>query len=141
MHDSLWSDQRFREFLTLLRGGMFAPPIEDAERDDFLRQARIRLVPGVQRRVLAGVGASVDPDGVALVAFEVLEDTGWEDRSRRTWLLASSDPWAYLTDLVARELTRAYGESVRRVGDDDELSGIANASSRPALESGERGEE
>jgi hypothetical protein len=134
MHESLWSAQRFREFLTLLRGGVFAPPVEDEERDAFLRQALVRIFPDVQRRVLADVGATVDPDGVAVVAFEMLEDCAFD--SRRTWLLASSDPWRYLVDLVAREVTGAYGESVKRVGDDDELAGILSASTRPQLEAG-----
>ncbi|MFB7894308.1 hypothetical protein ACFC1I_19055 [Microbacterium sp. NPDC056044] len=135
MHESLWSARRFREFLTLLRGGgMFAPPIDDEERDAFLRQARVRIVPDVQRRVLADVGATVDPDGIAVIAFEMLEDCAFD--SRRTWLLASSDPWRYLADLVARDVAGAYGESVRRGGDDDELAGILSASTRPELEAG-----
>ncbi|WP_347978224.1 hypothetical protein [Microbacterium sp. ProA8] len=134
MHESLWSAQRFREFLTLLRGRTFGPPIEDEERDEFLRQARVRIVPDVQRRVLAEVGSTVDGDGVAVVAFELLEDCTSD--SRRTWLLASSDPWRYLADLVAREVTAAYGEAVRRIGDDDELAGILSASTRPQLEAG-----
>lgn len=144
MHDALWSAQRFREFLTLLRAGMFAPPIDDDERDEFLRQARARIAPDVQRRVLAEVGASVDGDGVALIAlgggvtadsFELLESCAWD--ARRTWLLATSDPWRHLADLVAREVTAAYGESVRRVGDDDELAGILSASTRAQLEAGD----
>ena len=135
MHDALWSAQRFREFLTLLRGGMFAPPIDDDERDEFLRQARARIAPDVQRRVLAEVGASVDGDGVALIAFELLESCAWD--ARRTGLLATSDPWRHLADLVAREVTAAYGESVRRVGDDDELAGILSASTRAQLEAGD----
>ena len=134
MHDSLWSDQRFREFLTLLRGGMFAPPIDDDVRDQFLAQARVRIVPDVQRRVLADIGATVDGDGVAMIAFELLEGCAWD--SRRTWLLASSDPWRYLADLVVSEVTAAYGESVRRVGDDDELAGILSASTRRQLDAG-----
>jgi hypothetical protein len=137
MNDSLWSAPRFREFLTLLRGGMFGPPIEEEEREAFLQQARLRIVPDVRRRVLADVGATVDADGVAVVAFELLEDSALD--SRRTWLLASSDPWRYLTDLVVRELTEAYGESVRRGGDDDELAGILSASMRPELEAGGEG--
>jgi len=134
MPDYLWSAQRFREFLTLLRGGAFAPPIDDEERDQFLRQARVRIVPDVQRRLLAEIGAPVDGDGLAVIAFELLEDSAWD--SRRTWLLASSDPWRYLVDLVVREVTHAYGEAVRPVGDDDELAGILSASTLPQLEAG-----
>ena len=132
MHESLWSAQRFREFLTLLRGGVFGPPIPDEERDDFLRQAQVRIVADVQRRVLADVGSLVDGEGVALVAYELLEDCASD--SRRTWLLAGSDPWRYLADLVARQVTAAYEEAVRCIGDDDELAGILNASTRPELE-------
>jgi len=132
MHESLWSAQRFREFLTLLRGGLFGPPIADEERDDFLRQAQVRIVADVQRRVLADVGSLVDGEGVALVAYELLEDCDFD--SRRTWLLVSSDPWRYLADLVVGQVTAAYEEAVRRVGDDDELAGILSASTRPELE-------
>lgn len=134
MHESHWSAQRFREFLTLLRGGMLAVPIDDEEREQFLRQARVRIVPDVQRRILAEVGSLVDGDGVAVVAYELLEDCAWD--SRRTWLLASSDPWRYLADLVVRQVTAAYGEAVRPTGDDDELAGILSASTRPQLEAG-----
>ncbi|MFE5410208.1 hypothetical protein [Microbacterium sp. NPDC056569] len=134
MHESLWSAQRFREFLTLLRGGMLAAPIDDEERDEFLAQARVRVVPDVQRRLLAEIGSTVDGDGLAVIAFELLEDCAWDNR--RTWLLASSDPWRYLAELVAREVTGAYGEVVRRAGDDDELAGILSASTRPELEAG-----
>jgi hypothetical protein len=134
MHESLWSAQRFREFLTLLRGGVFGQPIADEERDEFLSQARVRIVPDVQRRVLADVGSLVDGEGVAVVALELLEDCDFD--SRRTWLLVSSDPWRYLADLVVGQVTAAYGESARRAGDDDELARILSASTRPELEAG-----
>lgn len=83
-----------------------------------------------------GVAPSHRDDGVggAHDVIEILEDCAWD--SRRTWLLASSDPWRYLADLVVREVTEAYRVSVRRDGDDAELAGILSASTRPQLEAG-----
>jgi hypothetical protein len=133
----MWSDRRFREFLTQMRGGMFAPPIDDEEREEFLQQAEMRLVPEVQRRLLAEVGATVDAYGVAVIAFEVIEDSAWD--SRRPWLMASVDPWAFLSELVTRELATAYRETARPAGEDDDLAGILAASSRRALGAGDPG--
>lgn len=128
MTESLWSDQRFREFLTILGGGMFAPPIDDAERDAFLLQARRRLGSEVRRRLLAETGAVVDPHGVALAALDLLGECAYD--RRRTWLLATSDPWRFLIDLVTRELVTAYGEVVRCDSDETALAGILAASTR-----------
>lgn len=137
MHDALWTDQRFRTFLLAMRSGLFGGGVEDDERDAFFEQARRRIVPVVQRRVLAEVGATVDDHGVAVVAYELLEASAWD--RRRTWLMASSDPWGFLADLVVRELKAAYGETagVRgEDGDETELAGIVAASSRRAIEGG-----
>lgn len=141
MHDALWTDQRFRTFLLAMRGGLFGVGVEDDERDAFFAQARRRIVPVVQRRVLAEVGVTVDEHGVAVVAYELLEESAWD--RRRTWLMATSDPWGFLADLVVRELTAAYGETsgVRgEDGDETELAGILSASTRRAIEGGNAGE-
>jgi hypothetical protein len=100
-------------------------------------QARLRVVPEVQRRLLADVGVTVDPYGVAIIAFEALEE--WWGK-RRTWLMASSDPWGFLTDLVTRELRSAYRAAARTRGDGKQLAGIATASKRAELEGGSSGE-
>jgi hypothetical protein len=138
MHETLWNDDEFRTFLSTLRtGGIFGNDVDDTERWEFIRQARLRIVPEVQRRLLADVGVPVDPYGVAIIAFEALEES-WG--KRRTWLLASSDPWGFLTDLVTRELRSAYRSAARKRGDGKQLAGIASASTRPELEEGPAGE-
>lgn len=131
MPEHTWSNDELRTFFTALRSGsIFAPSadVDDATRETFRAQAMRRLVPEVERRVLAEIGAVVDPRGVAAVAIEVAEDTTWG--SRHTWLMVTDDPWAYLTDLVTREITKAYRGAVRRRGDEKVLKGIEAASSR-----------
>ena len=135
MAESLWSDAQLRTFLSSIRaGGIFGSDVDETERAEFLRQATVRVVPDVQRRMLAEVGATVDTQGVAIVAFEVLEEARWSKRA--TWMMVSSDPWGFLVDLVVRELRGAYRSTVRRRGDDKQLAGIASASSRAELEAG-----
>lgn len=136
MTDSLWSDRRFRSFLASLRGGgIFGSDVDDAERDEFIRQAQIRLAPEVSRRVLAHVGATVDDYGVALVAFDVLEQSAWE--SPRAWLVTTTDPWTLLGEMVTGEITESYRSTVAARGDDEsELAGILAASTRPAIGTG-----
>lgn len=73
----------------------------------------------------------VDPRGVAAVALEVAEDTHWD--ARHTWLMVTTDPWGYLTDLVAREIRKAYREAVRSRGDSKVLEGDAAASTRKGI--------
>lgn len=44
--------------------------------------------------------------------------------------MVSDDPWAFLTDLVTRKITKAYRGAVRQRGDAKVLKGIEAASSR-----------
>lgn len=134
MHDASWTDDEFRAFITTLHsGGLLGPEPDAYERARFLREASVRLVPDVQRRVLADVGVTISPAGVASVAYDVLEGV-WG--KRRTWLLVTVDPWGFLADLVAREIRSAYRASARSRRDGRELAGIAHASSRPELAAG-----
>ncbi|MFT4281000.1 hypothetical protein [Microbacterium sp.] len=114
MDTSLWSDDQFRSFFAALRDhSCFAEP-DDTQRDAFLAQARRRVAPEVQRRLLADLGATTDPDGIARVAWEALDDEAWG--KRRSWLLVSTDPWGVLVDLVTRQIRDSYRASVRRPG-------------------------
>ncbi len=133
MDTSLWSDDEFRSFFASLRGDFFATGIDDIDRERFIAQARVRVAPEVQRRVLADIGATTDAAGIARVTFELLEEQAWG--KRRTWMLVTSDPWGMLTDLVTREVRSSYRSSVRRRGTKGDLDGIARVSSRPALPS------
>jgi hypothetical protein len=136
MNDEFWSDDEFRSFLSALRGGgFFSAGIDDTDRERFIRQARLRVAPDVQRRVLADVGAITDADGIALATLEILEDELWG--KRRTWIMVTPDPWGLLTDLVTRDIRVSYRASIRRRRDDRALDGIEKASSRAELTSGE----
>ncbi len=140
MHDALWSDDEFRSFLTSLRsGGFFSSGVDDADRDRFILQARLRVAPEVQRRVLADVGAAIEVEGVAQLAFDVLDREVWG--TRRAWLMVTPDPWRLLTDLVVREIRRSYRASVPRRADERTIAGIAEVSTRIGLEAGEDDED
>lgn len=137
MPERFWSNDELRTFLTALRsGGVFdrGAAVDDVTREAFRSQAMQRIVPDVTRRVLADVGAAIDPRGAAAIAIEVAEDTTWG--ARHTWLMVTDDPWAYLTDLVVREITKAYRGAVRRRGDGKVLDGITAASSRHEIGTG-----
>jgi len=134
MDDSLWSDDEFRSFFTSLRTDCCSPALDDDARARFLRQARLRVAPEVQRRLLADVGATTDADGIARVAYEVLDDEAWS--RRRSWLLVTTEPWALVVDLVTREIRRSYRASTKRRGTTADLDGIGRASSRLALPGG-----
>lgn len=59
MPETNWSDDALRKFLTDIRsGGFFGPDpgIDDTARERFRAEAMRRIVPVVQRRVLAEVG-------------------------------------------------------------------------------------
>jgi hypothetical protein len=137
MNDAMWSDRMLRDFITRLRDRDFDAVADDGEREDFLREAQLRLVPEVRRRILAEVGATVDSRGVAAVAFEVLEQESWG--RRHTWLMVTTEPWAFLAELVADEVGKAYRASIRSRADSKKLKGIAKASTRAELESGREG--
>ncbi|MEJ1089057.1 hypothetical protein WDU99_12110 [Microbacterium sp. Mu-80] len=135
MPETDWTNDELRTFLTALRaGGIFNVGEENLDRDGFRRQALRRIVPEVQRGVLAEVGAVVDPRGVAAVALEVVKDTAWDPE--HTWLMVTEDPWGYLADVVSAEIRRAYRKAVRSAGDGKALKGIAEASSRLGIEAG-----
>lgn len=136
MPETDWSDEELRTFLTAVRAmGIFGVGDEELDNDGFRRQALRRIVPLVRGRVLAEVGAVVDPQGVAAVALEVVKDSVWDPE--HTWLMVTEDPWGYLAALVSDEIRRAYKKAVRRGGDRRTLEGIEEASSRPAIGVGE----
>ncbi len=140
MNNEYWSDAEFRSFLTAVRGGScFSAGADDAERESFIRQARLRVAPDVQRRVLAEIGAMADPEGIARATLEVLEEELWG--KRRTWIMVTPDPWGLLADLVAREVRASYRASVRRRRDDRTLDGIAKASARMEISAGDDADE
>ncbi len=129
MNDALWSDDEFRSFLSSLRSrGFFSGGPDDVDRDRFVRQARLRLAPEVQRRLLVDIGAVTDATGIARAALDVLEDEMWGKRG--TWLMVTSDPWRQLTDVVTREIRTSYRASVRRGSDARTLKAIEKATSR-----------
>ena len=135
MSNALWSDDELRSFLSALRGhSIFTDPVDDAERERFIGQARLRLAPAVQRRVLAEIGAVVDADGVARAALEIIEEEVWG--KRRTWMLVTPDPWGLLTEFVARGIRTSYRACLPRRNDARVLENIQAASSRTEIAGG-----
>jgi len=136
MNNHYWSDAEFRSFLTAIRGdSCVGAGADDTDREGFIRQARLRVAPDVQRRVLADVGAMTDADGIARATLEILEEELWG--KRRTWIMVTPDPWGLLADLVTREVRTSYRASIRRRRDDRTLDGIAKASARVELTAGD----
>ncbi|UNK70678.1 hypothetical protein [Microbacterium sp. H1-D42] len=132
-----WTNDELRTFLTALRSGdVFTRGVDadDDYRTCFLAQARRRIVPEIRTRVLAEVGATLDPNGVAAIVLEVLEDNTWG--AERTWLMVTADPWGYLTGFVAAEIRKAYRKARHSNADDKALKGIEKASSRQSIEAG-----
>lgn len=83
MPEHTWSNDELRIFFTALRSGSIfdrGADVDDVTREAFRAQAMRRIVPEVERRVLAEVGAVFDPHGVAAVAVEVAEETTWGSR-------------------------------------------------------------
>lgn len=129
MPENHWSDDELRTFLTDIRSGGFfgsGARVDDDARVRFRAEAMRRIVPAVQRRVLAEVGATLDARGVAAVTFEVLEDSSWG--AEHVWLMVSESPWDYLAELVAREIRKAYRKAVQPSGDAKALKGIEKVS-------------
>lgn len=124
-----WSDEDLRRFVVRVRevSGFLGEGLSEAERELFVTQAIVRIVPEVQRRLLATVGVETAPTGVAAVACNVVEQCGWG--ARHTWLLVCRDPWDYLTDAVFREVKSAYKQTIGK-RDKKRLKGIADASKR-----------
>ena len=132
MNDVLWSGDEFRFFILKLRGPLDAD-VDDGERQRFIRQARLRIAPEVQRRILANIGALTDLDGIACAALDILDDLLWT--KRRTWITVATDPWGVLTDVVTRRVQKSYRATFRE-DDARALDGIAEVSSRAELGAG-----
>lgn len=138
MSEADWSNDELRTFFSALRsGGLFdrGAAVDDEWRAAFRRQAMRRVVPAVERRLLAEVGAMLDAPGIAHVALEVAEDAAWG--AEHAWLMVTADPWRHLAHLVRREIRRSYRKTVRTRRDGKALDGIEAASSRRALDAGE----
>ncbi|WP_336644843.1 hypothetical protein [Microbacterium sp. USHLN186] len=138
MSEADWSNDQLRTFFSALRsGGLFdrGASVDDEWRAAFRRQAMRRIVPAVERRLLAEVGAMLDAPGIAHVALEVAEDLAWG--AEHAWLMVTAEPWRHLADLVRREIRRSYRKTVRIRRDAETLDGIEAASSRRALDAGE----
>lgn len=136
MDEHAWSNDELRTFMLALRdSATFAgTPLDEIDRERFRAQVMRRIVPLVERQVLAEVGAMLDARGIAHVAIDVLADQAWARTG--TWLMVSTDPWAFLADLVAREIRRAYKTAASVSGDAKVLTGIARVSTRVGIEGG-----
>ncbi len=126
-YESSWSDDRLRAFLTAVYTAGSVRYVSTDERDAFILEARRRIAPAVGRRLLAELGVTSDPDGIARIAFEIIgEGVG---RSRGTWLMVARDPFDYCVEMVYDTVHLAFRETVGAagVGDGERLAGIAGA--------------
>ncbi len=127
-YESSWSDDRLRAFLTTVYTAGSVRNVSEDEREAFIREARRRIAPAVGRRLLADLGVTTDPDGLARIAFEIIgEGVG---RTRGTWLMVASDPFDYCVEMVFATVRVAFRDTVglASAGDDERLAGIAAAS-------------
>jgi hypothetical protein len=109
MNDVRWSDSELRKYILSETHYEYEydTALTNAARDRFRAEAAVRVVPGVQARLLEEIGTVTDPNGIALVARELLIGICC-DTAKRRWLLVSPEPWSYIEGWVAREITKAY---------------------------------
>ncbi|MET4704929.1 hypothetical protein [Frigoribacterium sp. UYMn621] len=134
MSTTRWTDRELRDFVLsapLLDGG--EKVLADVARARFIEELGIRVVPVVQKSVLATVGVSTSPEGVALFACDLVENSRWD--SRRDWLLMCSSPWGFLAEWVTTDVVKSHRAATRRSKKDLRvLEGIAEASARRAID-------
>jgi hypothetical protein len=129
-----WSDRELREFVVSATNSYsFSFDEEWEQQRARFREQATRIVPAIQARVLAEVGATTSPEGVAMFAAEVVEHFD----GPRAWLVLSSTPWDYLERWVGDEVIAAYRRATGDEGDDEKLAGITATSTRPAITDGE----
>ncbi|MES2094127.1 MAG: hypothetical protein V4531_09990 [Actinomycetota bacterium] len=134
MSTTRWTDRELREFvLGAPRRGEGEAVLADVTRARFIEELTIRVVPVVQKAVLATVGVSTSAEGVAAFACELVENSRWD--SRRDWLLMCSSPWEFLAEWIALDVAKSHRSVARRSKKDARvLEGIAAASGREALD-------
>ena len=129
-----WTDRELREFvLRAPRLNWDDQIIAELARSQFRAEALERIIPVVQERLLAEGGVQSSAEGIAMLACEILEDAQYE--RRREWLLACAEPWAFLATWIANSVVRSYKSTIGKPRKDRRtLAGIAEASSRPAID-------
>ena len=134
MSIEFWSDRELREYVVSATNTYsFFPDEEWEEKRAQFRAQVARIVPAIQSRVLAEVGATTSAEGIAMFAAEVVEHFD----GPRAWLVVSATPWNYLERWVGDEVIAAYGRAAAEHADSDELAGITAASTRRAISGGE----
>jgi hypothetical protein len=115
MNDVGWSDKELRSYILSETHYEyeFDKTMITVARERFRVEALARLVPAVQANVLGQVGALTDPEGLALVARELMIGICCDQQKRR-WLMVSTQPWSYLESWLTREVVRAYRSTVGR---------------------------
>ena len=132
MPTEFWSDRELREYVVGATEVYFPNEEWEARRAQFCAQVA-RIVPAIQSRVLAEVGATTSAEGIAMFAAEVVEHFD----GPRAWLVVSATPWDYLERWVGDEVIAAYGRAAGTADDSDQLAGITAASTRRAITDGE----
>jgi hypothetical protein len=124
-----WSDNQLRNYV--MRESYVAWPRGQLElgtlREQFLAQARLRIAPAVQAKLLARFGALTDPEGIAMVSIDLAQDLCGRDDARR-WLLVSTEPWDSLIEWIAREIVKSQRSMAGKARPSDEaIKEIENA--------------
>jgi len=138
MSSERWSDRDLRAFVVRApRLTWGDSELAEVDRRAFRAQLVAIAAPGIQARVLAGIGALTSLEGLAVLSCELLEDGDYVDSKKRAWLLVCAEPWQYLEHWVAESVVHNYRATIgRRTKDLKVLAGIVAASSRDAIEGG-----
>jgi hypothetical protein len=104
-----WSDSKLRKYLETEAGlGWFSDKSErEFERNQFRVEIRAVLVPVVQARLLELVGVVTDPEGLAMVCYDLADDLGYRHPIRR-WVMVCTEPWAFLAEWMSEEIVKSY---------------------------------
>ena len=122
MNDVRWTDSELRAFVEAESHFSFWSDASEREddRNRFRAEARARIVPSVQSRLIERVGVVTDPDGITMVALDLALELCCEDDARR-WLLVSTEPWDFLTAWIIREIVKSYKATAGKKRPSDKL--------------------
>jgi hypothetical protein len=115
MDNIQWSDSRLRNYIEAEAGlSWFSDESErETERQAFRRELRRVLVPVVQSRLLEAIGVVIDPEGLTMVCFDLVDDLRYRALVRR-WVLVCTEPWSYLAGWTSDEVVRSYKATAGR---------------------------
>ena len=104
-----WSDSQLRNYIEAEASLGFFDDKSDREiaRAKFRVELRSIVVPVVQARLLETIGVLVDPEGLTMVCYDLVDDLGYKHQIRR-WVLVTPSRWAYLAEWIGEEVVKSY---------------------------------